>query len=272
VGTGLRLFTANLTTETNVIRTGDVVSARVGGLFFLVDYLNIHSSGESYGSYSNLALRVGLLFAVLFLPYIFLVVKGFFSNSVLDLWTGFLLVGAFGCLLFPFAALEYWYRWMFMLVYPFTFYAVRGFGRLLTPFREKRSRFSSCFADKKAVAMVLLTFSIGVAYLTTPVLMVYANASVPAATGTCAYFSTSPTVPYEDVCNVVEAMSWLNENVDEVSCVALHHSFQYLQYMFSNHQYGQPIVRAGHICHSLLCLIQLLSSHHYKQLSQQQVW
>ena len=131
VGIGLRFFPISYATETNVISAGDAVPAKVGGSFFLVNYLNIQSSVDSYASYFNLALSVGLLFAVLFLPYFFLVVKGFFSNGVLNLWTGLLVIGAFGCLVTPFVGLKYWHRWMFMLVYPFTFYAVKGFGRLL---------------------------------------------------------------------------------------------------------------------------------------------
>ncbi len=226
VGMGLRFFPVSYAAETNVVNAvGDAVPARVGGLSFLVNYLHIQNSVDSYASYFNLALSVGLLFAVLFLPYIFLVVKGFFSNGVLNLWTGLLLVGAFGCLIIPFAALQYWYRWMFMLVYPFTFYAVNGFGRLLSKFREKNTRFSSWFSDRKAATMVLLTFSLGVAYLATPVLMVYTNASVPAVTGTYLYFSTSPTVPYQDVNSVIEAMGWLNNHLNAASCVALQHAF-----------------------------------------------
>jgi hypothetical protein len=226
VGMGLRVFHVSYATETNVIKAaGDVVPARVGGLSFLVDYLHIQSSVDSYASYFNLALSVGLLFAVLFLPYIFLVAKGFFRNGVLNLWTGLLLVGSFSCLIIPFAALQYWHRWMFMLVYPFTFYAVNGFGRLLSKVREKNTSLSSWFSDRKAATMVLITFYLSVAYLATPVLMVYTNASVPAVTGTYLYFSTSPTVPYQDVNGVVEAMGWLNEHLNAGSCVALQHAF-----------------------------------------------
>jgi hypothetical protein len=226
IGMGLRFFPISYATETNVIKAvGDAVPARVGGLPFLVDYLHIQSSVDSYASYFNLALSVGLLFTVLFLPYIFLVVKGFFRNGVLNLWIGLLLIGAFGCLIVPFAALQYWHRWMFMLVYPFTFYAVNGFGRLLSKFREKNMQFSSWFSDRKAATMVLVTFSLGVAYLATPVLMVYTNASVPVVTGTYLYFSTSPTVPYQDVNSVIEAMDWLNNKLNAASCVALQHAF-----------------------------------------------
>ena len=225
VGMSLKIFPVTYAIQTNIIKTGDVVSAKVGGLPFLVDYLKIQSTTDSYASYASLALSVCLLFAVLFLPYLFLVIKGFFRNGVLNLWTGLLLVGAFGCLITPFAALQYWHRWMFMLVYPFTFYAVNGFGRLLRKARENNVNVSSWFFNRKAAAMVLLTFSLGIAYLATPLLMIYANASVPAITGTYLYFSTSPTVPYEDVNSVVEAMYWLNDNLDAVSCVALQRAF-----------------------------------------------
>jgi hypothetical protein len=226
VGIALRLFSVSYTPETNVIKSmDDAVPAKIGGLPFLVDYLRIQSSTDSYASYANLALSVGLLFVVLFLPYIFLVVKGFFRNGVLTLWTGLLLVGAFGCLVVPFAALPFWHRWMFMLVYPFTFYAINGFRRLASKLRDKNTTFSSWFSNRKAATMILLTLSLGVAYLATPVLMEYTNASVPLVTGTYLYFSTSPTVPYQDVNSVVETMGWLDTHLDTGSCVALYHAF-----------------------------------------------
>jgi hypothetical protein len=194
IGMGLRFFPVGYVAETNVIEVGETVSVKAGGLFFLENYLAENSSAISYSGYWDLALSVSMLFAFLFLPYLFLVVKGFFRNSVLDFWTGLLLVGAFGCLLVPFAALQLWYRWMFMLVYPFTFYAVSGFRRLTGRFRGDRLRFCSWFSNKKAVAMVLLTFALGIAYLVTPCLMILAKWSLPMSPSTSLYFSTSPTV------------------------------------------------------------------------------
>jgi FtsH-binding integral membrane protein len=137
-----------------------------------------------------------------------------------------LLIGAFGCLVVPFFALEYWHRWMFMLVYPFTFFAVNGFSKLLPKTSaERKTHTFSWFSNKKAAGTVLLTFSLGIAYLATPVLMVYASESVPSITATYLYFSTNPTVPYEDVNSVVQAMSWLNGNMTAVSCVVLQNAF-----------------------------------------------
>jgi hypothetical protein len=73
--------------------------------------------------------------------------------------------------------------------------------------------------------MILLTICLGIAYLVTPITMAYANKSVPNMTGTQAYFSTDPAVPYQDEKNVVLAMDWINQNTNENSCVILQHHF-----------------------------------------------
>ena len=216
--------------ETNIIETSETVAIHPGGLFFLVNYLSINSSVDHYSNYWSLFFSVGTLFVVLYLPYFYFVVKGFFRNSIMSFWSGLLLIGAFGCLVTPFCALDYWHRWMFMLVYPLTFYAVNGFSLLKSKLSSKTSNFSFCFPCKKAAAMILFTLSIGVAYLATPVWLNHANISysdpsVPLLIDISHYFSTSPTVPYEDVNSVTEAMSWLDENLNEGSCVILHHAF-----------------------------------------------
>jgi hypothetical protein len=226
-GIWLRIFPVYHAPGTNVISAGDAVSAQQGSLFFMVDYLRIQTSIDHYASYWSLASSVGLLFAVLYLPYLFLIAKGFFKNHILNLWTMLLLIGALGCMVVPFFALQYWYRWMFMLVYPFTFYAVNGVGKLLLhkTLSGEKAGSSLWFSNKKAVAAILVTFSLGAAYLATPMLMVYSSVSVPSVTATYLYFSTSPTVPYEDVNSVVQTMSWLNGNMDAASCVILQNAF-----------------------------------------------
>jgi hypothetical protein len=240
IGMGLRFFPVGYVAETNVIHVSETVSVKAGGFFFLENYLAENSSAISYGDYWDLALNVGLLFGLLFLPYLFLVVKGFFRNNVLDFWTGLLVIGAFGCLLVPFAALQLWYRWMFMLVYPFAFYAVSGFRRLTGRFRGDRLRFSSWSSNKKAAAIVLLTFTLGFTYLATPGLMIFTGTSLPMAPSTSLYFSTSPTVPYEDVDGVVAAMGWLDDNMDGGSSVILQSVFLFYGQLYLDRD--KPIV------------------------------
>jgi hypothetical protein len=228
VGIFLRINPIRYGSPSNVVGAGDVVSGK-SGLFFLTNYLQVQNSVDYYSNYWMLALNVALLFTVLFVPYIYLVKKGYFKNSILTSWTALLLVGAFGCLVMPFFAFEYWHRWMFMLVYPFTFYAVYGLAKLVgNPFAAGKLRLSSLFSNRKASGMVLLTLCLGVAYLFTPITMTHANKSIPNMTGTFLYFSTDPAVPYQDEPNVVQAMNWINSNANQNTCVILQHHF--LQY------------------------------------------
>ena len=225
IGLYLRITGYTFPSQSNIVWAKDLTSGKVG-LFFLVNYLETQTSVDAYSSYFNLALNVGLLFAVLFVPYIILVLKGFFRNSVLDFWTLLLLIGSFSCLIIPFAAVSLWHRWMFMLVYPFTFYAINGLYRFYEKIKGKRFNFS-WLSHRHILVMVFVTFALGIGYLATPILMnvVGDNFSVPSATGTYFYISTAPGVPYEDVEGVNLAMNWLNSNMDENSSVVLQHAY-----------------------------------------------
>ncbi|MGD6810762.1 MAG: hypothetical protein ACQCN3_13780 [Candidatus Bathyarchaeia archaeon] len=234
VGIFLRINPLHYGTTSNIIPAGDVVTG-TSGLFFLTDYLQVQNSMDYYSSYWTLALNVIVLFVILFVPYIYLVKSGYFKNSILTAWTILLLIGAFGCLVTPFFALEYWHRWMFMLVYPFTFYAINGFARMVGKSLAGKTFLSAFFSNKKASGMILLTVCLGVAYLFTPLTMMYANKSVPNVTGTQVYFSTDPAVPYQDEQNVILAMDWINLNAHPNSCIILqHHFLQYGKLFVSN--------------------------------------
>ncbi|MEM2103426.1 MAG: hypothetical protein QW717_00870 [Candidatus Bathyarchaeia archaeon] len=213
----LRLHPLRYEVETNVAAAGDVVEANVGGAFFLVDYLSVKTSVDLYGSYIELLWSVAALFCLLYLPIIYLVWKGFFKEPTLNFWTLLLTVGAFGCLVSPFCALLYWHRWMFMLVYPFTFYAVNGFQKCLHGDGLR-------LPGRKALGMVLASAFVGCAYLATPLLMNTVNVGVFSLNPVNRYISFAPTVPYEDVENVKQAMVWLDMNMDGESCVLLQHA------------------------------------------------
>ena len=227
VGLVLRFVPAGSTGGSSVIDVGDAVRAKSGGVFFLVDYLSVRSGIDFYGSYFGLVWSVLLLFVVLYGSVLLLVLKGFFRDEVLTAWTGLLLVGGFGCLVVPFCALEYWHRWMFMLVYPFTYFAVNGLRRVWALQGWGRFIGRLRFSRREARLMVLVSAALGISYLFTPVLMNSANVSISSVTATYTYFSTNPTVPYQDVSNVADVMRWLNVNMDADSCVALHHAFLY---------------------------------------------
>jgi len=216
----LRFFPAKFDAPvSNVLSTGE---GSIGRFMFMVNYLAVNDAVYSYPSYWSLFYEVALLFAFLYLPYLFLVWKGYFRNNVLNLWLGLLLVGAFGCLVLPFFALDLWGRWMFMLVYPFTFYVVYGLFRLL---RSSDIRGSSLGRGSRCVALggLVVLFSLGFGYLVIPVLANTDNMGV-ILTDVSLHFASTPTVPYEDVNGVTQAMMWLNVNMDNDSFVVLHHA------------------------------------------------
>lgn len=225
IGLILRMYSISSVVSSNVIDAGDYVRGNLGGLFFIVDYLRVRSAVDYYPAYLNLVFSVLVLFTVLYLSYLILIFKGVFKNAFLDLWTVLLVIGAFGCLVFPFFALEYWHRWMFMLAYPFTFYAVNAL-RKSEPFSDLKSG-SKVFRNLRFgyKAMVLATACLGMSYLFTPVFITNWNSSLPSATFTAAYFSTSPTVPYQDVSSVVALMDWLDASESGNSCIVLQHAF-----------------------------------------------
>lgn len=209
-----------------VVWAEDTVHQSYGKLFFLVNYIGMDTGLDIYPNYSYLALSVLALFAVLYLPYFYLVWKGFFRDSVLDRWTGLLLVGSLNCLVTPFFALDLWHRWMFMLVYPFTFYAVNGMKRLCGLGRRGvDSQKDSSRLGRKVLTIFLVTVLIGAVYLSVPVLMASIGFGSPSLFSIGRYFTTAPTVPYEDIDGVIQAMDWLNGNMKNGSVALLHNAF-----------------------------------------------
>jgi hypothetical protein len=97
--------------------------------------------------------------------------------------------------------------------------------------KEKKSLPSWPF-DKKTSAMVLLTFYLGMVYLTTPLMMTGNGLSFASVTQTYRYFSVGPNVPCEDAANVVQAMRWLDGNLNASSCVALQSTFTFWGRMY----------------------------------------
>lgn len=210
----------------NLVWVKDVTHQSYGKLFFFVNYFDMNTGLDIYPNYLFLASNVLALFALLYLPYIYLVWKGFFRNEILDAWTGLLLVGSFGCLATPFFALDLWHRWMFMLAYPFTFYAVKGAKTLLSWLQRDCSALGKFVRlRKKVFGMVLATAFLGAVYLATPFLMVNVGFGIYSLCPVCRYFSSSPTVPYQDVDGTIQAVRWLKDNMQSDSCAVLQNAF-----------------------------------------------
>ena len=210
----------------NLVWVKDTVRQSYSNLLFFVNYLGMNTGLDIYPNYLFLVLNVLALFALLYLPYVYLVWKGSFRNEILDIWTGLLLFGSFACLVTPFFALDYWHRWMFMLVCPFTFYAVNGAKILLGRLSKARVTLKKLGKIRsKMSVMVLTTVFFGAIYLATPFLMVNVGFGIYSLYPVCRYFSSAPTVPYQDIDGTIQAMQWLEDNVQVDSCVVLQNAF-----------------------------------------------
>jgi len=213
--------------ETNVI-SAYPLPPRPGGLFFLTNYLGLSGSIQ-YPGYLDLFSHVLSLFIVLYLVCLPLVFVGFFRDGVLDGWTLFLLVGAFSSLVMPFFALDWWDRWMFLLVYPFTFYAVNGIGKVLgskSDFVFPKSRWIRWLKVSKRTVYGILFLTVLFGSLLMAVR--FSDDGVFSIPTTGIYLPSTMlqnTVPLQDVEGVVEVIDWLNHRMAYGSCALFHQAF-----------------------------------------------
>jgi hypothetical protein len=80
-------------------------------------------------TYSSVLQDVFSIFAVCFLPLLPFVVKGFKRDKLLDPMLGWLLLGSLSVVAIPWFAIPGYQRWLILLVFPFSVYAIRGFER-----------------------------------------------------------------------------------------------------------------------------------------------
>jgi hypothetical protein len=214
----------------NVVKAYEEPS-RPGGLFFLVNYLGVSGPVHDYPGYSDLVLKVLSLFGVLYLWWFPLVFVGFFRDKSLDSWTFVLFVSSFSALITPFCALDFWHRWMFMLVYPFTFYAVNGIDKVFNSGSKgivpdvgwlRWMRISR----RGMLVMFSLTVVLGSIFMAVPPF--FDRFGVFLIPTTISYFPSTMlynTVPLRDVKSVVNAMKWLNNSMGDDSGVLMHYAF-----------------------------------------------
>jgi hypothetical protein len=227
----------------NVLESGDIVHQSPAGFSFLVSYVSVSDSVQNYPSYLILVLHVFSLFSILYLWWLPLVFVGFFRNGTLDACTLLLLFGSFDALITPFFALDFWNRWMFMLVYPFTFYATRGVEKLLLSGGQSVvSDFSYLNRIKITKRRVIAVFSVavvfGVAFLTVPPFSDrFGVFSIPTTSPYLPPTALYNSIPLRDVRPTIEVFEWLNENMNANSSVLMHHAFLWWAdlYLDKNH-------------------------------------
>ena len=203
--------------ETNVILAYGPTGNYPKPFFFLKNYLATSAPAQYYPAYLGFASQVFSLFAGLYIVVLPLVLVGSFKDDVLDSWTVLLLIGSFGALVTPLFAFDLWYRWMLMLVYPFSFYAANGFTRILRSSRRTfglaspRVRWAK-LADGAVKLVLVLPLVLGLVFIATSI--------------------QGTAVPVRDVDDTIRAMRWLNARMDDGSALLMHDAFSHLARLY----------------------------------------
>jgi hypothetical protein len=185
-----------------------------GALYFFSNYLGTGEIGRQFAVYSGLAWQIFSFFGILYILMLPLVLVGFFRNAILNSWTVFTLVGSFGAVVVPVLAPSVWSRWMLMLVFPFTFYAVNGVAKVLRLSSQdmglnvKWARWMNL--QKRAVTLiVIISVASG---------LVFTLWAMPVQ---------ASVVPLVDYADTVKAVSWVDSQMGDNSVLLAHFAFNY---------------------------------------------
>jgi hypothetical protein len=227
----------------NIMESGDIVHQSPAGLTLLVNYVSVSDSVQNYPSYLYLVLHVFSLFGVLYLWWLPLVFVGFFRNEILDGCALLLLIGSFDALITPFFALDFWNRWMFMLVFPFTFYATRGVEKLfLSVDKSVVSDFPFLsrvrVTKRRVVAILSVTIVFAAAFLVAPpVFDRFGVFSVPTTSPYLPPTALYNSIPLRDVRPTIGAFEWLSGKMDDNSTVLVHHAFLWWSALYLGNEF-----------------------------------
>lgn len=163
------------------------------------------------GNYLWMVLDVFSILAVCYLPLLLFVVKGFRRDKLLDPMFGWLLLGSFSVIVTPWLAVPGYQRWLMLLVFPFSVYAVKGFERF---------RLFDKSGSKKLMAIVFIFMVIGGGY----------------STGLFSYIGMLPnsyvavslvqsSIAWNQIDDVKDVLRWLDENAVSNSSVLTEERF-----------------------------------------------
>lgn len=214
------LFPVSYYVETNIIRAYQPLGHYSGVFWFFTNYLGVSDTVQCYPTYLDLFCNVASMFVLLYVVFLPLVLVGFFRDRVLDSWTVLLLFGSFGALVVPWFALDLWNRWMLMVIYPFTFYAVNGVMKVLS---ARHSTVNTGLrwlkwvkVSKRMVKTILaFSFSLGLVFMVCP--LFFGKSGVFCLPTTVCYVPSTMqcnSLPLMDVDGAVKALEWLNVRMD----------------------------------------------------------
>ncbi|MCJ7720207.1 MAG: hypothetical protein MUO36_01940 [Candidatus Hadarchaeum sp.] len=205
-----------------------------GGLLF--NYL-LPNAWNPAGGYAALFGYVWILFIFSYALILFFVYKGFWREPVLGLWTIFLLVSSFSCIINPWGAIPYVDRWMFMLVFPFSFYAVNGLEKL-------RKSFSLKIFNKKittTTAILTLFACLTGIYVASPIGVFQAGPASRSIPSTMLQASINLDV----IPSTIDALEVLNGQMDNNSCLVLEQRFSAWAMIYLNENVNMIVYPAN---------------------------
>lgn len=176
--------------------------------YFEGDYYTYSSA-----SYPDIFASITLTFIVAYSVIVPLVLLGFKRDRILDSWTIWLLVASFSCLLIPWFAFAWAYRWMMMLVFPFTVYAVDGIERLVSESKSRRVDRMTTLTKRALASLIILYLSVtAFVYVTSPPeqpFVLFANSI------TSSYIPSTMTltsIKRFEIPGVLDCLEWVNQN------------------------------------------------------------
>lgn len=163
------------------------------------------------GSYSWVVQDVLSIFAVCYLSLLPFVVKGWWRDKLLDPMLGWLLLGSFSVIVSPWFAVPGYQRWLMLLVFPFSIYAVKGFERFQL-FSKRRVRMLR--------AIILIFVVVGVGYSSGAFsYVVLGNSWVPVNL-------VQSSIAWNQIDDVIECLRWLNDHATSNSSILTEERFR----------------------------------------------
>ena len=178
--------------------------------------------------------EAGYTFLLIYPLLIPLIPIGIFRNGILASWTLASLGMGFSWIIYPQLALANWSRLLFLLVYPFAFYAAKGAHRLvnlieLEWFRLRMNRWISLLkplllltliTPHAALAWGFMTYSTEnpYPYFNNPYLWKPHGGAIPSS-------MLSNTAPLSDTPHIIQALTILNSEMDNSSALLVHEAF-----------------------------------------------
>lgn len=215
IGTFLPSLLPRITQRLGLLHSSPLM-ARVGPIF---NYLGEPNPWYPSNSYWLLFNEAWTLFLFGYALILFFVMIGFWFEPTLSFWTISLLIGSFSCLISPHAALSLSHRWMFMLVYPFSFYAVNGIERLQVRLNALK------IMHRKTIPLTMVFL-----ILFAVIALIYAAYPIPLLKNETGNRYIPPTmlqssIALNDIPDTIKALEWLNEHMDNTSCVLVEERF-----------------------------------------------